>query len=42
MSETQNFENHGKIVPAFHFFVLPVFAFELGIVDLPLRAIFFF
>ena len=26
MSEQQNFANHGKIVPAFHFFVLPVLA----------------
>ena len=25
MSQTQNFENHAKLVPAFHFFVLPVF-----------------
>ena len=24
MSEQQNFANHGKIVPAFHFFLLPV------------------
>ncbi len=29
MSETQNFENHGKIVPAFHYFVLPVYALNL-------------
>jgi hypothetical protein len=27
---TQSFENHVKIVPAFHFFVLPVFAINLG------------
>jgi len=26
MSEQQSFANHGKIVPAFHFFVLPVLA----------------
>jgi Family of unknown function (DUF6526) len=26
MSQAQNFENHAKTVPAFHFFVLPVFA----------------
>lgn len=25
MSETQNFENHTKLVPAFHFVVLPIF-----------------
>jgi Family of unknown function (DUF6526) len=24
MSEQQNFANHGKIVPAFHFFLMPV------------------
>jgi hypothetical protein len=24
MSEQQNFANHGKIVPAFHFFLIPV------------------
>ncbi len=24
MSEPQNFANHGKIVPAFHFFLMPV------------------
>jgi hypothetical protein len=29
MSETQSFENHAKRVPAFHFFVLPVFALNL-------------
>lgn len=29
MSQSQNFENHAKLVPAFHFFVLPVFAFNL-------------
>jgi Family of unknown function (DUF6526) len=26
---TQNFENHAKLVPAFHFFVLPVLLFNL-------------
>jgi hypothetical protein len=26
----QNFENHTKIVPAFHYFVLPVLAINLG------------
>jgi hypothetical protein len=26
---TQNFENHAKTVPAFHFFVLPVLLFNL-------------
>jgi hypothetical protein len=26
---TQNFENHTKLVPAFHFFVLPVLALNL-------------
>lgn len=26
---TQNFENHAKWVPAFHFFVLPVFLFNV-------------
>jgi uncharacterized protein DUF6526 len=26
---TQNFENHAKTVPAFHFFVLPVLVFNL-------------
>lgn len=25
----QNFENHAKLVPAFHFFVLPVLAFNV-------------
>jgi hypothetical protein len=29
MSETQNLKNHAKIVPAFHLFVLPVFALNL-------------
>ncbi len=29
MSETQNFENHVKLVPAFHFFVLPVFGLNV-------------
>jgi hypothetical protein len=27
---TQSFENHAKIVPAFHYFVLPVFGVNLG------------
>jgi hypothetical protein len=27
---TQSFENHAKIVPAFHYFVLPVFVINLG------------
>ncbi len=27
---TQNFENHAKIVPAFHYFVLPVLLINLG------------
>jgi hypothetical protein len=27
---TQSFENHTKMVPAFHFFVLPVFAINFG------------
>ena len=26
---TQNFENHAKFVPAFHFFILPFFLFNL-------------
>ena len=26
---TQNFENHAKFVPAFHFFILPVFLFNV-------------
>lgn len=26
---TQNFENHAKLVPAFHFFILPFFLFNL-------------
>jgi uncharacterized membrane protein YciS (DUF1049 family) len=26
----QNFENHGKFVPAFHFFVIPMVAINLG------------
>src|SRR2546425_531121 len=26
----QNFENHGKFVPAFHFFVIPVAAINFG------------
>ena len=30
MNETQNFENHAKLVPAFHFFVLPVFLINVG------------
>lgn len=29
MSETQNFKNHAKIVPAFHYFVLPVLVFNV-------------
>lgn len=29
MKEPQNFANHGKIVPAFHFFVLPVLGLNL-------------
>lgn len=29
MSETQKFENHVKVVPAFHFFVLPVFGLNV-------------
>lgn len=29
MSEPQNLSNHAKIVPAFHFFVLPVLALNL-------------
>lgn len=29
MSETQSLKNHAKLVPAFHFFVLPVFALNL-------------
>lgn len=29
MSEPQNFANHGKIVPAFHFFIVPVLAINL-------------
>lgn len=28
--EVQNFENHAKTVPAFHFFVLPVFVLNVG------------
>jgi hypothetical protein len=27
---TQNFENHTKIVPAFHYFILPVLTLNLG------------
>jgi len=30
MSQTQNFENHTKRVPAFHFVVLPIFLLNLG------------
>ena len=26
----QNFENHGKVVPAFHFVAVPIFTFNLG------------
>jgi len=29
MSQTQNFENHTKLVPAFHFVVLPIFLLNL-------------
>jgi hypothetical protein len=29
MSETQRFENHAKIVPAFHYFVLPILGINL-------------
>lgn len=29
MSEQQNFANHGKTVPAFHFFILPVLFLNL-------------
>jgi hypothetical protein len=29
MSETQSFENHAKIVPVFHFFVMPMFVFNV-------------
>jgi uncharacterized protein DUF6526 len=36
MSETQNLQNHSKLVPAFHFFVLPVLVANLiwSIVDM--------
>ena len=30
MSQTQNFENHAKFVPVFHFFVLPVLLINAG------------
>jgi len=30
MSETQNFQNHAKFVPAFHFVALPIFLVNLG------------
>jgi hypothetical protein len=30
MAQTQNFQNHAKLVPAFHFFVLPVLSFNVG------------
>jgi hypothetical protein len=30
MPETQNFENHAKIVPAFHYFVLPILGINLA------------
>jgi uncharacterized protein DUF6526 len=30
MSQSQDFENHAKIVPAFHFFVLPILTLNLG------------
>lgn len=29
MPQTQNFENHAKFVPAFHFFVAPVFLLNI-------------
>ena len=29
MSQPQNFENHARFVPAFHFFVAPVFLFNV-------------
>lgn len=29
-SQNQNYKNHRKLVPAFHFFVLPVFTLNLG------------
>jgi Family of unknown function (DUF6526) len=29
MSQTQNFKNHTRFVPAFHFFVAPVFALNV-------------
>jgi hypothetical protein len=29
MSQTQNFENHTKLVPTFHFVVLPIFLFNV-------------
>jgi hypothetical protein len=29
--EEQNFSNHGKFVPAFHFFVLPVLLINVGV-----------
>jgi uncharacterized protein DUF6526 len=29
MRESQNFANHGKIVPAFHFFLIPVLVFNV-------------
>jgi len=40
MSETQNFENHTKLVPLFHFFVLPVFG--INVVSAIIRCIRFF
>jgi hypothetical protein len=30
MAETQTFENHAKLVPAFHFFVAPIFLLNIG------------
>ena len=30
MPQTQSFENHAKIVPAFHYFVLPILTLNLG------------
>jgi hypothetical protein len=29
MSEVQNFKNHARLVPAFHFFVAPVFLLDI-------------
>ncbi len=30
MSETQNLQNHAKLVPPFHFYVLPIFVVNIG------------